>query len=123
LKFKRSIEKFEKTLAKKKEELEYGLEDLKINFEFKHKNSDEGIFMTHPDIFTKEFNILEFMSEIGKKRTFAIVCGNIFEKYNLFTKIYKGTFINFIDEMNLAYVKQNHYHNVFIWFNEVVACC
>jgi hypothetical protein len=109
-------------LAKKRDE--YGDNDafdsdeedskknLNINFQYIKKNSEEDIFRTLPEILTKEFNILDFKQEIGKNKTYAIVCAYIFEKNNLFNKIYKETFIRFIEEMNEAYINKNPYHNV-----------
>lgn len=70
------------------------------------------MFKYYPEIFTKEFDILNFKQTIGKGNTYGIVCGNIFDKNKLFTRIYKSTFIRFIDEMSSAYLDKNPYHNV-----------
>lgn len=112
LKLKRNIEMFETTLAKKKEELKNMDESKNINYGYKANNSEEIIFQKYPEIFTKEFDIIEFKKTSGHGNTFAIICTNIFEKNELFSKIYKGTFINFIEEMNSAYINTNYYHNV-----------
>jgi len=99
-------------------------EYININNDYTKKNSEEDIFRSYPQIFTKEFNILEFKQNIGKDHNFAIICANIFEKNKMFVKIYKETFTRFIEEIGSAYLNKNLYHNVrFILKKIVSACC
>jgi hypothetical protein len=130
LKFKRNIEKFELSLAKKRDELKLLHENTKtseidrldsslfkiddINLNFNKLNIKEDIFKSYPQIFTKEFDIIDFSKNIGKDLNFSIVCANIFEKNEMFVKIYKQTFIKFVEQMGRAYVSRNPYHNVSI---------
>ncbi len=120
LRFKRNIEKFEKTLAKKKDELRFtnsGNSSIahtnNINNDFiSNSNKSEKILKIYPEVLSKDFNIIDFKKNIGEEDTFSIVCATIFEQNNLFSKIYKSTFINFIDEMKCSYINKNNYHNV-----------
>jgi hypothetical protein len=119
LKFKRSLEKLEKALNQKKEDINKNIKEDGLDMKYNVDNliqchSIDDKFKKYPEIFLKDFNIFDLSEIVGRDQIFTVVCANIFERLDLFHKVYKKTFINFIEEIKSNYIKSNYYHNVFL---------
>jgi hypothetical protein len=118
----RDVENLHKKILSKKKstmgvnanliEIDDKYEDL-FQFDFDRIGlSKNDIFTPKEEIFSKHFNIFNFISSHGRDETFYIVAGNIFNKYNLLERIKVDIFFNFITEIKNGYLRDNPYHNV-----------
>lgn len=115
----RNIESIQSAVLNKKEplkniiQIEEEQEEEEVPINDKCTISKEKLFNYRYDIFDSDFNIFNFVNEVGRDSTLLIIAGNAFNKFELMDKIDTLSFINFINEIKCGYLFENPYHNVY----------